>query len=94
MHRQKSQLSTEVTDLQSVVSLIEQKFKHLEKVISKETKSELPETIQPSEVCAKFGWSRSKFEQFKRSGLFRTNKIGGKVYVSIQDLKNLFPKDF
>ncbi|MDF7821158.1 hypothetical protein P1X15_26280 [Runella sp. MFBS21] len=52
------------------------------------------EKLQPSQVCKKMGWSRSKFEQFKREGLFRTTKIGGKVYVYASDLNKLFPKDF
>ena len=79
-----------------ILSEVEKKFSELVKIIKSEARmsSVIPETWQPSEVCLKFGWSRSKFEQFKRDGLFRTFKIGGKVYVYTSDLIDLFPKDF
>lgn len=53
-----------------------------------------PDKLRPAEVCKRMGWSRSKFEQFKREGMFRTVKIGGMVFVYASDLKKLFPKDF
>ena len=79
-----------------ILSEVEKKFSELVKIIKSEARmsSVIPETWQPNEVCSKFGWSRSKFEQFKRDGLFRTFKIGGKVYVYTSDLIALFPKDF
>jgi len=45
-----------------------------------------------TEVCKIFGISRSKFEQFKRDGLFPTHKVGGMVYVAASDLERLRPK--
>jgi hypothetical protein len=79
-----------------ILSEVEKRFSQLEIIIKSEARlsSAIPETWQPTEVCTKFGWSRSKFEQFKRDGLFRTFKIGGKVYVYTSDLLALFPKDF
>jgi hypothetical protein len=79
-----------------ILSEVEKKFSQLEMIIKSEGRlnTAIPETWQPTEVCTKFGWSRSKFEQFKRDGLFRTFKIGGKVYVYTSDLLALFPKDF
>lgn len=77
-----------------VISIVESKFLQLENTIQKAVKPEIPSVMQPSVVCKKMGWSRSKFEQFKREGLFRTFKIGGKVYVYTSDLIGLFPKDF
>ena len=53
-----------------------------------------PDKLRPAEVCKKMGWSRSKFEQFKRAGMFRTVKIGGMVFVYASDLNKLFPEDF
>lgn len=53
-----------------------------------------PDKLRPAEVCKRMGWSRSKFEQFKREGMFRTVKIGGMVFVYASDLNKLFPKGF
>ncbi len=53
-----------------------------------------PDKLRPAEVCKKMGWSRSKFEQFKKAGTFRTVKIGGMVFVYASDLNKLFPEDF
>jgi hypothetical protein len=76
----------------------DRRFSTIEKLLSRSAGSPLipsvPDTLQPSQVCKKLGWSRSKFEQFKRAGLFRTTKIGGKIYVSTADLRALFPEDF
>ena len=77
-----------------ILFIVESKFLQLESTIQKTFKPEIPFVMQPSAVCKKMGWSRSKFEQFKREGLFRTFKIGGKVYVYTSDLQALFPKDF
>jgi hypothetical protein len=79
-----------------ILSEVEKRFSQLEIIIKSEARlsAAIPETLQPSEVCHRLGWSRSKFEQFKRDGLFRTFKIGGKVYVYTSDLMALFPKDF
>jgi hypothetical protein len=79
-----------------ILNEVEKKFLKLESIIKSESRihAAIPETLQPSEVCFRLGWSRSKFEQFKRDGLFRTFKIGGKVYVYTSDLMALFPKDF
>jgi hypothetical protein len=83
-------------DTKFIIKEFDKKFQKLELILNSKTSesSILPETLQPTEVCNKMGWSRSKFEQFKRGGLFRTFKIGGKVYVYTSDLKDLFPKDF
>ena len=79
-----------------ILSEVEKRFSQLEIIIKSEARlsAAIPETLQPSDVCNRLGWSRSKFEQFKRDGLFRTFKIGGKVYVYTSDLVALFPKDF
>lgn len=79
-----------------ILNEVEKKFSHLESIIKSEARlgAAIPETLQPAEVCSRLGWSRSKFEQFKRDGFFRTFKIGGKVYVYTSDLIDLFPKDF
>ncbi|MDI9859321.1 hypothetical protein [Flectobacillus roseus] len=79
-----------------ILKEFEKKISHLESIITAQTKqpSSIPEVLQPSEVCTKMGWSRSKFEQFKREGLFRTFKIGGKVYVYTSDILALFPEGF
>ena len=79
-----------------ILSEVEKKFSKLESMIKSEARmsSAIPETLQPAEVCSRLGWSRSKFEQFKREGLFRTFKIGGKVYVYTSDLIALFPKNY
>ena len=79
-----------------ILSEVEKRFSQLESIIKSEARlsAAIPETLQPSDVCNRLGWSRSKFEQFKRDGLFRTFKIGGKVYVYTSDLVALFPKDF
>ena len=79
-----------------ILSEVEKRFSQLETIIKSEARlsAAIPETLQPTEVCNRLGWSRSKFEQFKRDGLFRTFKIGGKVYVYTTDLVALFPKDF
>jgi hypothetical protein len=83
-------------DTQFILKEFDKKFQKLEAIITSKEKnsSAIPETLQPSEVCNKMGWSRSKFEQFKREGLFRTFKIGGKVYVYTSDLRSLFPNDY
>ncbi len=83
-------------DTRFILNEFDKRFQKIEALIdSKSTNnSAIPETLQPTEVCKKMGWSRSKFEQFKKGGLFRTFKIGGKVYVYTSDLKALFPKDF
>ncbi|MBB3837640.1 hypothetical protein FHS57_001637 [Runella defluvii] len=88
----KKQVNSELTAMREEIN------KRLDEVLKKlETRKESNESLeklQPSHVCKKMGWSRSKFEQFKRDGLFRTTKIGGKVYVYASDLQRLFPKDF
>jgi hypothetical protein len=83
-------------DTRFLLKEFDKQFKKLESIINSKEKSisGIPETLQPTEVCNRMGWSRSKFEQFKRDGLFRTFKIGGKVYVYTSDLKDLFPKDY
>lgn len=83
-------------DTRFILNEFNKRFQILEDRLNakSETRSAIPETLQPTEVCTKMGWSRSKFEQFKKGGLFRTFKIGGKVYVYTSDLKALFPKDF
>lgn len=83
-------------DARFILSELNKRFQKLEDRLDSKSKTQsaIPETLQPTEVCEKMGWSRSKFEQFKRGGLFRTFKIGGKVYVYTSDLKALFPKDF
>jgi hypothetical protein len=83
-------------DARFILNEFNKRFQKLEDRLDSKsrTQSAIPETLQPTEVCKKMGWSRSKFEQFKRGGLFRTFKIGGKVYVYTSDLKALFPKDF
>lgn len=77
-----------------LISIFDNKISKLETIIKTTMKPEIPSVMQPTQVCKKFGWSRSKFEQFKRGGLFRTFKIGGKVYVYTSDLHALFPKDY
>ena len=77
-----------------LLSIVESKISQLETFITTTVKPEIPSVMQPTQVCKQFGWSRSKFEQFKREGLFRTFKIGGKVYVYTSDLHALFPKDY
>jgi hypothetical protein len=93
IHGRKPHLSDETI---YILTEFEKKISHLEAIITSNMKQSptIPETLQPAEVCARLGWSRSKFEQFKRDGLFRTFKIGGKVYVYASDLTALFPKDF
>jgi hypothetical protein len=96
MHKQQAQIPQISDETRFILSEFEKKFSQLELIIKSEArlKAAIPETLQPTEVCSRLGWSRSKFEQFKREGLFRTFKIGGKVYVYTSDLMALFPKDF
>ena len=77
-----------------ILSILELRFRQLETIITNSDKAEFPVVIKPTQVCKTMGWSRSKFEQFKRAGLFRTFKIGGIVYVYPLDLIALFPKDY
>ena len=79
-------------EFQHQIDKLSLKIKGLESLIK--SKSEIPqkEYYRPAEVCQIFGISRSKFEQFKRDGLFPTHKIGGMVYVASSDLERLRPK--
>jgi hypothetical protein len=81
-------------DAKFILSKFEEKFSHLENTILENSPIKIPEMLKPNQVCEKMGWSRSKFEQFKRDGFFKTFKIGGLVYVYTSDLVKLFPKDF
>ena len=96
MQKQQAQNPLISDEARFILSEVEKRFSKLESIIMSEARlsSAIPETLQPTEVCTRLGWSRSKFEQFKRDGLFRTFKIGGKVYVYTSDLLALFPKDF
>ena len=96
MQKQQAQNPQISDETRFILSEVEKKFSYLELIIKSEARlsAAIPETLQPTEVCNRLGWSRSKFEQFKRDGLFRTFKIGGKVYVYTSDLLALFPKDF
>lgn len=96
MPKQKAPIPAMSDETRYLLSVVEDKFSNLEKIIQLNSKqsSAIPETLQPAEVCSRLGWSRSKFEQFKREGLFRTFKIGGKVYVYTSDLVALFPKNY
>ena len=96
MQKQQAQIPQISDEARFILSEVEKKFSQLELIIKSEARlsAAIPETLQPTEVCNRLGWSRSKFEQFKRDGLFRTFKIGGKVYVYTSDLMALFPKDF
>lgn len=94
---QKEKTPTVSSDTSILLKEFDRRFLTIEKMLSpagNNPNSPIPTTVQPTEVCQKLGWSRSKFEQFKRDGLFRTTKIGGKIYVSTADLRALFPKDF
>ena len=88
-------LSQMSEDVRYIIDFFESKLSNLESLIKVKERAEstIPDTMQPAEVCRRMGWSRSKFEQFKRDGLFRTFKIGGKVYVYTSDLRALFPQD-
>ena len=94
MHQNQSEKTAISPEIEYLASILEDRFKIIENHFLKPPEPRIPETAQPSEVCKKMGWSRSKFEEFKRVGLFRTEKIGGKIYVSTADLRKLFPKDF
>lgn len=78
-------------DNKMLIDFFEKRFTKLETLIQNTNKSTIPDVLQPKEICKKLGWSRSKFEQFKKDKLFRTFKIGGKVYVYASDLLVLFP---
>lgn len=79
-----------------LLDAMNRKFDELKTLIRQNSPVPEREFYTPNEVCRKLSISRSKFEQMKRDGLFRTVKpIGtGKVLVAAQDLKDLFPKQF
>lgn len=82
-------------DNQQLIKLIDERFKKLETMIAKgNSKTTIPDIMQPKEICDKFGWSRARFETAtKKDNLFRTFKIGGAVYVYTSEILALFPKD-
>ena len=82
-------------DTQPLIELLEQRFAKLETmIVNNNSKTTIPDVMQPKEICSKFGWSRSRFETAtKKDNLFRTFKIGGTVYVYTSEILALFPKD-
>ncbi|RDB03844.1 hypothetical protein [Runella aurantiaca] len=85
----------QAVDYSKLMSEMTQHFERITRLLENRQETfTSPDKLRPAEVCKKMGWSRSKFEQFKRDGAFRTVKIGGMVFVYASDLNKLFPEDF
>lgn len=85
-----SKTLTKKVDLQEQVNRLTREVAHLKTQIKSNTTTPRKVWYRPSEVCQLLGISRSKFETYKRSGLFPIRKVGGSVYVSYADISRLF----
>lgn len=53
--------------------------------------------LTPTEACQALKISRSQFERMKRNGFLKIHRLdpkGRKIYVSLAEISQSFPKDF
>ncbi|WP_414717300.1 helix-turn-helix domain-containing protein [Telluribacter sp.] len=86
--RQKSTLSPEG---QYLLDTFTEQLERLERKLGTQTPPK-KDYYRATEVCQILNISRSKFEQFKRDGLFPTHKVGGMVYVAASEIDRLLPR--
>ena len=85
-------LSSITPEIQREFDSIHRSIKALQSEILKKSSPRQKEYYRPSEVCQLLGISRTKFERFKKEGMFTTRKVGGSVYVAAVDIEKFLPK--
>lgn len=79
-------------EIQRELDSIRRSIRDLRSEILKNSSPGQKEYYRPTEVCQALGISRTKFERFKREGMFTTRKVGGSVYVPASDVEKFLPK--
>lgn len=84
------QKTTALPDVQVQIDRLTRRVESLASKIKSNKEVPKKDFYRPTEVCQILGISRSKFESYKRSGIFPTKRMGGSVYVaSVDVLKHL-----
>jgi len=87
------QKTANLPDVQVQIDRLTRRVESLASKIKSNKEVPKKDYYRPTEVCQLLGISRSKFESYKRSGIFPVKRMGGSVYVASADVLKHFSGD-